>query len=76
MGSGRRFKLFSFVPERHRVAGDAFTAGLIHTWLLDDDSAREAGRFAAATAALNCTTTGARDTLSSESDVRAFLNDQ
>ncbi|RLM87969.1 hypothetical protein D3D02_13610 [Halobellus sp. Atlit-38R] len=47
-----------------------------HTWVLDDDSAREAGRFAAATAALNCTTTGARDTLPSESDVRAFLNDQ
>ncbi|MDQ2055661.1 carbohydrate kinase family protein [Halobellus sp. H-GB7] len=57
-------------------AGDAFTAGLIHTWVLDDDSAREAGRFAAATAALNCTTTGARDILPPESDVRAFLDDQ
>ncbi|WP_430506305.1 carbohydrate kinase family protein [Haloparvum sp. PAK95] len=54
-------------------AGDAFTAGLIHTWLLDDDSATEAGRFAAATAALNCTASGARGSLPSESEVRAFL---
>lgn len=41
-------------------AGDAFTAGLIHSWLLDETDAKEAGRFAAATAALACTNEGAR----------------
>lgn len=56
-------------------AGDTFTAGLIHAWLLEDYSTREAGRFAAATAALNCTATGARGYLPPESDVWAFLED-
>ncbi|ELZ89011.1 sugar kinase [Haloferax elongans ATCC BAA-1513] len=54
-------------------AGDTFTAGLIHTWLLNDYSARNAGRFAAATAALNCTELGARGNLPSEADVQEFL---
>nr|WP_277813212.1 PfkB family carbohydrate kinase [Haloferax sp. ATB1] len=54
-------------------AGDTFTAGLIHTWLLNDDTAHNAGRFAAATAALNCTELGARGNLPAESDVQAFL---
>ncbi|WP_416840385.1 carbohydrate kinase family protein [Haloferax sp. DFSO52] len=57
-------------------AGDTFTAGLIQRWLLDDDSPREAGRFAAATAALNCTAMGARGYLPMESDVREFLANQ
>ncbi|SEL80086.1 carbohydrate kinase family protein [Haloferax larsenii] len=54
-------------------AGDTFTAGLIHTWLLNDCATRSAGRFAAATAALNCTELGARGNLPSESDVKEFL---
>lgn len=54
-------------------AGDAFTAGLIHTWLLDDNSVRDAGRFAAAAAALTCTTNTARGHLPTEANVRAFL---
>ena len=54
-------------------AGDVFTAGLIHTWLLDTDSGREAGRFAAAAAALSCTATTARGHLPTDADVREFL---
>lgn len=55
-------------------AGDAFTAGLIHAWLLEGRPADGAGRFAAAAAALNCTAEGARGGLPSASDVRAFLD--
>jgi ribokinase/sulfofructose kinase len=55
-------------------AGDAFTAGLLHAWLLGDRSAGDAGRFAAATAALNCTAENARGGLPTEGEVRAFLN--
>ncbi|WP_122088354.1 carbohydrate kinase family protein [Halalkalicoccus subterraneus] len=55
-------------------AGDAFTAGLIHAWLLEGQPAAEAGRFAAATAACNCTAEGARGGLASASDVRSFLD--
>lgn len=54
-------------------AGDVFTAGLIHTWLLDTDSVREAGRFAAAAAALSCTADHARGRLPTDADVREFL---
>ncbi|KTG30312.1 carbohydrate kinase family protein [Haloferax profundi] len=57
-------------------AGDTFTAGLIHMWLLGDYSAEDAGRFAAATAALNCTEMGARGHLPSESEVWEFLENQ
>jgi ribokinase/sulfofructose kinase len=57
-------------------AGDTFTAGLIHTWMRESHSARDAGRFAAAAAALNCTAVGARGTLPAASDVRAFLSSQ
>ncbi|WP_148414620.1 carbohydrate kinase family protein [Haloferax sp. KTX1] len=57
-------------------AGDTFTAGLIHTWLLNDYSARNAGRFAAAAAALNCAEPGARGNLPSEPDVREFIETQ
>ncbi|WP_435182614.1 carbohydrate kinase family protein [Halobellus sp. EA9] len=57
-------------------AGDAFTAGLIHTWLLGGQSPAAAGRFAAAAAALNCTADGARGRLPSESAVREFLESQ
>lgn len=54
-------------------AGDVFTAGLIHTWLLRNGSVRDAGRFAAAAAALSCTTKSARGQLPTATDVRAFL---
>jgi len=54
-------------------AGDAFTAGLIRRWVLDDYPTRDAGRFAAAAAALNCTATGARGDPPSESEVQAFV---
>ncbi|MFA1610822.1 carbohydrate kinase family protein [Halobellus rubicundus] len=57
-------------------AGDAFTAGLIHTWVLGGQSPAAAGRFAAAAAALNCTADGARGRLPSESAVREFLETQ
>jgi ribokinase/sulfofructose kinase len=56
-------------------AGDAFSAGLIHAWLLNGLSAREAGRFAAGAAALNCTAEGARGHLSTDAEVRAVLED-
>ncbi|UPV76073.1 carbohydrate kinase family protein [Halorussus limi] len=55
-------------------AGDAFTAGLLHEWLLGERPPREAGRFAAAAAALNCTAETARGGLPTESEVRAFLD--
>ncbi|MFC4448752.1 carbohydrate kinase family protein [Halorussus aquaticus] len=57
-------------------AGDAFTAGLVHGWLLDDRTPEDAGRFAAATAALNCTAENARGGLPTEPEVEAFLNDR
>lgn len=55
-------------------AGDAFTAGLVHAWLCGDRPAAEAGRFAAAAAACNCTAAGARGGLPSAAEVRTFLN--
>ncbi|UPW02149.1 carbohydrate kinase family protein [Halorussus gelatinilyticus] len=55
-------------------AGDAFTAGLLHAWFLGDRGPREAGRFAAATAALNCTAETARGGLPTEDDVFDFLD--
>jgi ribokinase/sulfofructose kinase len=55
-------------------AGDAFTAGLIHAWLLGGRPAAAAGRFAAATAALNCTAETARGGLPTARAVREFLD--
>lgn len=55
-------------------AGDAFTAGLIHSWMLGGASAAEAGRFAAGSAALNCTAESACGRLPTDSTVRAFLD--
>ena len=54
-------------------AGDAFSAGLIHAWLLGGMAAEPAGRFAAAAAALNCTAVGARGNLPTRATVRSFL---
>lgn len=55
-------------------AGDAFHAALADAWLLDGKPPREAGRFAAAVAALNCTGDGARGGLPSREAVAALLD--
>lgn len=57
-------------------AGDAFVAGLLDRWLLGGESAADAGRFAAAAAALNCEAEGARGGIASAEAVRAFLADR
>ncbi|MFB6176461.1 MAG: carbohydrate kinase family protein, partial [Halobaculum sp.] len=57
-------------------AGDSYVAGLIHSWLLGEREPAPAGRFAAATAALNCTAGGARGNLPTESAVSAFLDER
>lgn len=54
-------------------AGDAFTAGLIHAWVLADADLREVGRFASAVAALNCTATGAHTGSPTIDEVETFL---
>lgn len=54
-------------------AGDAFTAGLIHAWLLDDHSPRDAGAFAAASAAATCLVDGAHTNPPSLADVETLL---
>lgn len=53
-------------------AGDAFVAGLVDAWLLYGRAAAEAGRHAAAVAALNCTAVGARGGLPTRERVAAF----
>ena len=55
-------------------AGDAFTAALIHAWLLEDEPMTDAGCYAAAAAALNCTAAGARGNLPTRGAVRSFLD--
>ncbi len=57
-------------------AGDAFTAGLIAAWLLEDQSPEAAGRFAAAAAAANCTVHGAHAAPPSRDAVRALLAEE
>ncbi|MWG34947.1 PfkB family carbohydrate kinase [Halomarina oriensis] len=57
-------------------AGDAFSAGLLDAWVLDDRSARDAGRFAAAVAAANCTAAGARGGLPTRTTVETRLTDE
>jgi sugar/nucleoside kinase (ribokinase family) len=52
-------------------AGDAFTAALIHAWVLGDRDATAAGRVAAAAAAQNCTAVGARGNLPERGDLPA-----
>ena len=64
---------FDVAVEDTTGAGDVFTAGLIHAWLLEGSPAPEAGRFAAAGAALNCTAEGARGRLPTNQDVYMFL---
>jgi len=53
-------------------AGDAFVAGLIDAWLLEERDPPEAGRHAAAVAALSCTGDGARGGLPTREAVGRF----
>jgi ribokinase/sulfofructose kinase len=53
-------------------AGDSFVAGLIDGWLIDGSDPAEAGRHAAAVAALNCTGDGARGGLPTREAVTRF----
>lgn len=55
-------------------AGDAFVSGLIHRWLLEDESAARAGRFAAAAAGHNCTERSARGGMVDEARIEAVVN--
>lgn len=57
-------------------AGDAFTAGLITAWLLEERSPEAAGRFAAAAAAANCTVRGAHTEPPSRDAIRALLEEE
>lgn len=56
-------------------AGDAFAAGLVDAWLCRDLPVREAGRFAAAVAAENCTAEGARGGLPDRETVETRLSE-
>jgi ribokinase/sulfofructose kinase len=53
-------------------AGDVLSAALIVAWLLENRPATEAGRFAAAAAALSCTGWGVRAALPSWSEAAAL----
>jgi ribokinase/sulfofructose kinase len=81
-GSGEVVEVPAFGVETADTtgAGDAFTAGLLHARLLSGcspadakHSPAEAGRFAAATAALNCTAEGARGNLPTAEEVRELV---
>jgi ribokinase/sulfofructose kinase len=66
---------FDVDPVDTTGAGDAFSAALLDAWLLDGRSPREAGRFAAAAAAENCTAEGAQGGLPTREAVRRRLDD-
>ncbi|SEW13850.1 carbohydrate kinase family protein [Halobacterium jilantaiense] len=51
-------------------AGDAFTAALIHAWVVGDETPEAAGRTATAAAARNCTAGGARGALPTRADLQ------
>ncbi|WP_255192051.1 carbohydrate kinase family protein [Natronobeatus ordinarius] len=56
-------------------AGDAFVSGLIHKWLLEDESIDVAGRFATVAGGYNCTKTSARGGMVDEHQLEAVLNE-
>src|SRR5215210_607292 len=57
-------------------AGDALSAALITAWLLENRPAAEAGRFAAAAAALSCTGWGVRAGLPTWTEAAALAREQ
>lgn len=57
-------------------AGDAFVSGLIHRWLLSENSIEDAGRFGAAAGGYNCTKEGARGGMVGEECLEAVLREQ
>jgi ribokinase/sulfofructose kinase len=57
-------------------AGDAFTAGLIVAWLLEERPPQAAGRYAAAVAAANCTVRGAHASPPSRETVRGLPDEE
>ncbi|GAB3420590.1 carbohydrate kinase family protein [Haloparvum alkalitolerans] len=67
---------FDVDPVDTTGAGDAFIAALVDRWLLAKESATAAGRFAAATAAINCTTEFAQPGLPTREEVGTFLADR
>jgi sulfofructose kinase len=57
-------------------AGDVLSAALISAWLLENQSAAEAGRFAAAAAALSCTGWGVRAALPNRTEAAALARSE
>ena len=57
-------------------AGDAFVAGLIDQWLVGDAGVEAGVRFAAAVAAINCTTRFTQPGLPDREAVAAFLDER
>lgn len=56
-------------------AGDAFVAGLIHSWVINQDEMEEAGKFANATAALNCREFGGQGGIPSLEEVHELVGE-
>lgn len=54
-------------------AGDAYVAGLLDRWVLADETPQDAGRFAAAVAAINCASAYTQPGLPTHEDVVEFL---
>ena len=54
-------------------AGDAFVGALIDRWLLDGATPADAGRFAAAAAAINCQERFAQRGLPTREQIDEFL---
>jgi sugar/nucleoside kinase (ribokinase family) len=57
-------------------AGDVLSAALISAWLLENQSAAEAGRFAAAAAALSCTGWGVRAALPNRTEAATLARSE
>ncbi len=91
LAHGRRSRVDAFDVDAVDTtgAGDAFVAGLIDGWLLDDarpdagvssgdpvDGIEAGVRFAAAIAAINCTSPSAQAGLPTRSAVEAFLRER
>ncbi|TYT60530.1 carbohydrate kinase family protein [Natrialba swarupiae] len=73
-GQVRRRPAFDVEVTDTTGAGDAFTAGLIHAWVLEEMTMDEVIRFASAVGGLNCTVIGAHGGSPTLSDVTDFLD--